>query len=251
MRIFLLSVLVLSFGLSACRKDSPHRINKYHRQAVGSWGDEILGGKKYKGLTVQVIYMTGFKPTDEAITNLKAMFEARCNKSDGVSFVYKEISAQGLSNYTLDDVKSIENNSRSVFTQKKNIAITFLFLDGPSHEDSSSGTILGEAYYNTSIVIYESSIHDYSDDITEPERYKLETVVLTHELGHIFGLVNLGAAMKTSHEDSSHKAHCNNQDCLMYWEAETGSAIANLVGNSPIPTFDSNCLADLQGNGGK
>lgn len=251
MRIFLLFLTITFIGLSSCRKDGNHRINKYHRQSVGSWGGEILSGNKYKSLTVQIIYMTGYKPTDEAITNLQALLNAHCNKPKGIEIVYKEISAQGKAGYTLDDIKQIEDDNRSEFTWRKNIAITYIFVDGPSADNSGSGVILGEAYYNTSLVIFEKSVHDYSDDINEPDRYKLETVVINHEMGHILGLVNLGASMKTNHEDGSHPAHCSNQDCLMYWETETGSAIDNLLGNAPIPTLDANCIADLQSNGGK
>ena len=251
MRRFVLFFVAFIIGFTSCKKDSKHHITKYHRQSVGSWGDEILSDNKYKSLTVQIIYMTGCKPTDEAVGHLKALLNAHCKKPKGIEVVYKEIAAQGKTSYTLDDIKQLEEDNRTEYTWRKNIAITYLFVDAPSSESGGSGVILGEAYYNTSLVIFEKSVQDYSDNVTEPERYKLETVVMNHELGHILGLVNLGSSMKTSHEDGSHPAHCNNQDCLMYWEAETGSAINNLLGNSPSPSLDANCIADLQGNGGK
>lgn len=251
MNRFFLLLLILFVGFSSCKKDSKRKVNKHHRQSVGSWSDKILSDKKYDKLVVQIIYMTGFKPTDQAVANVKTLLEQRCNKKEGVSVVFKEIAAQGKTSYTISDIKEIEDEERSEFTFKKTIALTFLFLDGPSSENEGAQVVLGQAYFNTSMVIYEESIHENSDEFIEPERYKLETLVMNHEIGHIFGLVNLGTAMTTSHQDTNHGAHCTNEDCLMFWEAETGTAVANLVGNSPIPAFDANCLADLKANGGK
>lgn len=250
-RILLFLVLGLVLGLPACRKDGKFRVNRNHRQAVGYSAQDILSEKKYKSITIQILYMTGYKPTEEAISNLKSTIGERCRKSKGIEIVYKEIAAQGKSSYTLSDIKDIEEDERSEFTARKNIAVTIIFLDGPSSDDEGSAVVLGVAYYNTSLAIYEGTVHEFSDEFTEPERYKLETTVLNHELGHILGLVNIGSPMQTNHLDSENGAHCDNPDCIMYWEAETGSIMGNLLGNNPIPTFDGNCIIDLQANGGR
>ncbi len=250
-RFVLFLVLGLVLGLPACRKDGKFRVNKNHRQVVGYSAQDLLSEKKYKSITIQIIYMTGYKPTEEAVDNLTSVIGERCRKSKGINVVYKEITAQGKSSYTLSDIKEIEDDERSEFTAHKNIAVTFIFLDGPSADDQGSAVVLGMAYYNTSLAIFEGTIHEYSDEFTEPERYKLETTVMNHELGHILGLVNVGSPMQSNHIDSEYGAHCNNPDCIMYWEAETGSIMGNLLGNNPIPTFDANCIADLQANGGR
>jgi predicted Zn-dependent protease len=251
MKRFLFLLVIVLVGAAGCKKDGKFRVRKNHKQSVGSSAGDILSDKKYEKLTVQIIYMTGYRPTDGAIDNLREMLTERCDKSDGISIVFKEIAAQNKSSYTLSDVKEIEDAARSEFTTRNNIAVTVLFLDGPSADDQSNAVVLGIAYYNTSVAIFESTVHDYSNQLNEPERYKLETVVLNHEMGHFFGLVNLGTPLQSSHEDGSYPGHCNNPDCLMYWEAETGSAIANLIGSNPIPDFDANCISDLQHNGGK
>ena len=251
MRHTIFSLLFILFAVLACQKDGNHKIKKNHRQVVGDSAGGLLSDKKYEKLTVQIIYMTGFRPTDGAMDNLKLMLTERCNKPDGISLIYKEIPAQGKTSYTVADIKDIEDNNRSEFTTRNNIAVTVLFLDGPSADNQGNAVILGIAYYNTSLAIFESTINDYTNQLNEPQRYKLETLVLNHEFGHLFGLVNLGTNPQSSHEDGSHAGHCNNENCLMYWEAETGNAITNLIGNTPIPDFDANCISDLQHNGGK
>lgn len=244
-------LIVLLAASSGCKKDSKRRIEKFHRQEVGSSANKILSDKDYQSLTVEIVYMTGSRPTEEAMNNLKSMISQFCNKPDGISFKYHEIAAQGKAAYSISDVRTIENDTREEFTYKKDLAIYFLFLDGPSSENQGSSMVLGQAYYNTSMVIYEKTLQDNSGGFGEPELYKLETAVINHELGHILGLVNNGSNMYHAHQDTAHGAHCDNSDCLMYWEAETGSIFNNLLGNSPIPVLDDNCVKDLRENGGK
>ena len=252
MRIITLLIIAGAIGtFSACKKDSDRRIRKFHRQEVGSSANDILSDKKYESITVEILYMSGFRPTDLAIDNLKQLISSRCNKPDGIDVVFHEIPAQGKSSYSVSDVRSLEADHRKEFTFKKDLAVCFIFMDGPSNENQGSSMVLGQAYYNTSMVIYEKSLQDNAGGFGEPELYKLETTVINHEFGHILGLVNTGSDMYYLHQDTQHGAHCTNADCLMYWEAETGSMFDNLLGNAPVPTLDAYCIKDLQENGGK
>ena len=153
--------------------------------------------------------------------------------------------------YTIQEIVSIEEFNRTKYNTENQIAVWAFFADGESASNSGSGVILGTAYRNTSFVIYEETIHDLSNSAFEPNRSVLETTVINHEFGHILGLTNLGTQLQSEHEDPTHPKHCNAEDCLMYWSAESGSGIDNLVGLSSAPTLDSLCIADLQANGGK
>lgn len=236
---------------SGCKKDSDRRIRKFHRQEVGSSAKDILSDKKYESITVEMIYMAGFRPTDAAVDALKQLMSARCNKPGGIQVVFHEIPAQGKSSYSINDVRSLEEQYRKEFTFKKDLAVCFIFMDGPSGENQGSSMILGQAYFNTSMVVYEKTLQDNAGGFGEPELHKLETTVINHEFGHILGLVNTGSDMYYAHQDTQHGSHCNNADCLMYWEAETGNMFDNLLGNAPVPALDANCIKDLQSNGGK
>lgn len=126
-----------------------------------------------------------------------------------------------------------------------------MFVNGKSSKDSDSSFVLGTAYYNTSFVIFEETIRELSNGTFEPERSLLESSVIHHEFGHILGLTNLGTPLQTDHEDADHPKHCNEESCLMYWTAETSQGIGNLFSSNQIPTLDSQCIADLQANGGR
>jgi hypothetical protein len=85
-----------------------------------------------------------------------------------------------------------------------------------------------------------------SGGINQVNRTQLYTTLLEHEFGHLFGLVAQGTPMVTPHNDAANGAHCNNNNCLMYYAIETGASQ-----NGSIPTFDANCRADMKANGGK
>lgn len=247
--LFILACFLTTFF--GCKKDSDRRIRKFHRQEVGSSAKDILSDEKYKSISVEIIYMNGFRPTDAAVDHLKQLISSRCNKPDGINLVFHEIPAQGKSSYSISDVRALEEKHRNEFTFKKELAVCFIFMDGPSSENQGSSMVLGQAYFNTSMVVYEKSLQDHSGGLGEPELSKLETTVMNHEFGHILGLVNTGSEMYYTHQDTEHGSHCTNVDCLMYWEAETGNVFNNLIGNAPVPTLDPNCIKDLQQNGGK
>ncbi|NNC69731.1 MAG: membrane metalloprotease, partial [Flavobacteriaceae bacterium] len=65
------------------------------------------------------------------------------------------------------------------------------------------------------------------------------------------GLVNVGSPMQTHHQDTAHGKHCIEEECLMYYTAETGEGLVNMLSGGSVPSLDTQCKADLQANGGK
>ena len=124
-------------------------------------------------------------------------------------------------------------------------------MNGEYDKNTSSGKVLGVAYRNTSFVIFEETIKSFSTGVLAPSQFTLESVVINHEFGHILGLVNVGSAMQNNHQDVAHGKHCSEEDCLMFWTAETGEGLVNMLSCGSVPNLDSQCIADLQANGGK
>ena len=79
------------------------------------------------------------------------------------------------------------------------------------------------------------------------QRY-IEQATVVHEIGHAVGLVNNGLPMVTSHEDSAHKHHSTNTNCVMYWAVTSTTDILTLVGNyvtgNTLNLFGSESLQD-------
>lgn len=218
----------------------------------GETARDFLAADTYTKLVVEVQAMQGYSPNATTLDNLKTFLEARLNKPGGVTIHSDtEITAEGKTSYSIDDIKAIEAEHRQMYRSGDQIIAYFLFVDGPSSSDTGSFKTLGHAYGSSSMVLYEKTIQSLSGTpITQPSRVVLETTVIEHEMGHILGLVNTGTTPQTSHQDTPNGAHCTDTNCLMYYLADTGDVVSNLLGGS-IPALDSACVQDLQANGGK
>jgi hypothetical protein len=252
-------IVILTMGLVlfvSCSKDdaldTSETINPVtNKQTTGSSSNDLLSDKKFTSIVVEVVYVQGFEPSTTAINNFVSFLNARTYKPNGISIVKRAIPSTGKATFTDKEIVAIEDANRTKFNTSNQIAVWLFFTDGKSASDTSTAVVLGTAYRNTSLVIYEQTVQGLSDSPFEPNRSLLETTVISHEFGHILGLTNLGAPLQSNHEDTSHPKHCNVESCLMYWSSETGHGIANMVSGGSAPQLDAQCLADLRANGGK
>jgi len=240
----LLFSLLLFAVLSCDNEKDPAIINRSVRPG------DFLSATDYKSLTVEIVYVEGFQPTASTVQNLKAFLSARLNKPTGINVVQRAVPSSGASIMDVDLLRQIEKEERQENTGGSNITAYFYFSDVEYTNSTSSSKVLGVAYDYSSMAIFENSVHEFSGGVGKPSITTLETTVIFHEFAHILGLVNNGTQMQENHQDSSHEGHCNNQDCLMYYLAETSGIATNLFGGA-VPSLDANCLADLKAAGGK
>lgn len=231
------AIFLLIFSLAGCKKDKRDFLFPVKPH-------DFLSASKYESLTLDIVYVEGYQPTPQAVSNLQDFLGKRLNKPGGISVVYKSISSPGKSFFTIDDLRELEKKHRSGYSHHKTLVAFMFFGDAPY----SDGNVLGIAYGNSSLGIFEKTVHDYSGGIAQPSQTVLETIVEEHEFGHLMGLVDDGTDMVTNHQANG--KHCNNQDCLMYYATETTDLTANITGGN-IPELDANCIADLRKNGGK
>ena len=254
----IIAILTIGFVLLvSCSKEEDSISNSgtvttaNNKKATGSSSNDLLSDKKFTSMVVEVVYVQGFEPSTTAINNFVSFLNARTYKPNGISIVKRAIPSTGKTTYTDQEIVAIEDANRTKYNTSNQIAVWLFFTDGKSINDTSTSVILGTAYRNTSLVIYEQTVQGLSDSPFEPNRSLLETTVISHEFGHILGLTNLGAPLQSNHEDTTHPKHCNVESCLMYWSSETGHGIANMVSGGSAPQLDAQCLADLRANGGK
>ncbi len=212
--------------------------------------NNFLSDQKYDKLIVEILYVNGFQPTTATVDNLKAFLSQRLNKSGGITIIQTPVSSPGNSSYSLDAIKNTENAFRTQNTNGTTLTACFFFADADYASNSGSSKVLGIAYGNSSMCIFEKTIREFSGGLTQPSATTLETTVILHEFGHILGLVNNGTPMQAQHQDAANGKHCDDKNCLMYWSVETSDVVANILGSN-IPALNSKCLDDLRANGGK
>lgn len=244
----LLLLLCLGLILSCSKDDSNGNsgiVKALNKQNIGSSSNDLLSIKKYTSLIIELVYVEGSEPSQEAIDNLISFLNKRIYKNE-IIVEKRSIPASigGGTTYTIEQIKAIEDSNRTKYNTSDQIAVWLFFADGKSSGDTATEVVLGSAYRNTSLVIFDQTVKKWG----RSNRILLEKTVIDHEFGHILGLTNLGAKMQSAHEDEDiqHKKHCNVESCLMYWKAQV-----NMISGGSEPEMDAQCLADLQANGGK
>jgi hypothetical protein len=284
-KIILYSLLGLGLIL-ACSKDSDdapltQNVDKSaNLLATGASANDILSNTNFDRLLIEIAYVSGFRPTPTAMTSVESYLKGRTFKQS-INFTYKELSSPNEKTLVLDKVDELEKENRSVYNDGKTLAIYIYFADAPSDgDDIDEGLVtLGAVYRNTSMVIYESTVRELASRSSSISITDVESATLQHEFAHLFGLVNLGTTPVNNHEDTEAKNHCNVTGCLMRAELQFGGTNKNArvasksvlqsdcnlsgmgmmkllqqktsKGLPAVPALDTECILDLQNNGGR
>lgn len=260
-KLYLIILLPILFLVSACadqvtdpgqsddnddsNDETDHSANLL---SVGDSAKDLLSDENFDHLLVQVQYMEGAEPTDEALDNLGAFLEERVRKNNIEFQIDEPIPDGGKEKYSYKEIRDLEDEHRTEYNQGKTIAVYYLYVNGGSDQDSEDSFTLGAAYHNTSLVMFQDNIEKVSGGLGRPSKKNVETTVLNHEFSHIFSLV--GIDYDADQKDDDHGNHCSNDQCLMYYTATTND-ISGLITGGSVPELDENCLADLVAMGGK
>ena len=251
-----LAFLIVSLiFIVSCDDDDPTTLttdaseNAANKQPLGTSANELLSSDEFTSLRVEIAYPEGFRPTDNTIELLVPFLEERLNKPDGITLVESEIITNREGPYDINDIVAIEDNNRSVYNNGDEMGVWLFFSDQSSEGDTDNSVVLGTAYRNTSMVIYEKTFLELANNSTTAiSRTLIETSTIRHEFGHIFGLVNGGTPLTSDHHDEENGRHCDVEECLMYFQTVT--TIFNTSNTASLPDFDALCIQDLQANGG-
>lgn len=253
----LLPYLLFAILIASCTKDGPNDpgdggIDKSaNLKLTGSSGEDLLSDMVFTSMNIEIVYVEGFRPTDEAITIFRNFIESRVYKPDGIQINLRSVESSAKTPFNEDDIKAVERDTRTLYNVGDEIAVWIYFADGEKEEDSDQSITLGSAFRNTSIIIYEKTIKDFASRNGAPPKAIIEAATLNHEFGHLFGLVDLGINPVSEHEDPEKEGHCNIEDCLMRASIEFGSGVINVIDGTGVPELDDACIQDLQSVGGK
>jgi len=256
---FSLRLFIMFFAIATlygCKKDDSTEVMEdplaENRKGLGESAEDILSSDIYKSLTVELVFSEVYRPTQEAIDNLRDFLSARVNKPQGINIIERVVAQQPNDPFSIEDIREIEDRLRTRYTEGDDLAVYVFFSNGSSSNDTQTTVTLGTAYRNTSIVIYERTLQVITEG--DPTVLPLlESTTLNHEFGHILGLTNiLNDDIHNEHEDLAHLKHCMVEDCLMYFDATnvTRSSLERLMRRMVVPQLDPLCIGDLQAKGG-
>lgn len=221
--------------------------------SAGDDAPDYLRDVAYDKLVVEVDFHEGRRPSAEVVAALRTVLEALCTKPGGVEIVLDDAHpVPSDTSWTAADLDAFEHDVRTRWHDPAaGVAVLHVsWVAGSSARDTETGKILGTAFHGSSLVVYPDTIEDLSGGllggVLQADPY---SVVLQHEVGHLLGLVNNGTPMVAPHQDEAHGAHDENEDCLMFWEAD-GAALFDALADR-APTFDDACLDDVAAAGGR
>ncbi len=246
--------IFLALLIHSCSDDNsatPTDPNIENNRPLGTSASDILGPNGYSSLTIELVYTNSFRPEVSSILGFKNFIQGLVNKPGGIQYVERVIPDQAGAPFSIDEIRAIEDNNRTIFTEGDNLAVYVFFSNGASESDTNNSVTLGTAYRNTSMVIYQKTLEFITQ--TDPDVLPiLEQTTLNHEMGHLMGLVNIqNDDIHQVHEDPDSNKHCVHEDCLMYFDATgVGRQMLNKwMQLRAVPGLEIQCLQDLQAKG--
>jgi hypothetical protein len=252
----------------SCSKSSPNPVDetvileadkKASLLATGDSGNDILSNENFDKMKIEIAYVTGFKPTESAMTQFIDYLKEHTFKTD-IQLIYNELSSPVEDELTLQEIADLEAKNRTAYNSGSTLAIYIYFADAPAEGDDLEGGLvtLGAVYRNTSMIIHEVTIKQLAARSNTISDTDVETTTLNHEFGHLFGLVDLGAFMVNKHESQSANSdgelvgdnHCNQNGCLMRAELLFGGSSGKSIRANSIAQYEAGIKAGctLSGN---
>jgi hypothetical protein len=249
-RINLLLCLLVLAVFTACKSDDSGEATNDRAEnlkALGASAEDLLSDDIYTRLVVEIAYSQGFRPKQLTIDSFRNFLNQRLNKPGGITIIESVIDPPTGEPYTVQEIRDIESNVRTRYTNGDEIAVFVFFANGNSTNDTNTSVTLGTAYQNTSMVIYQETLQSLEQDL-----FLMEATTIRHEFGHILGLVDISGddIHPNGHIDPESSKHCAVEGCLMYFESTIPSTIPNPM-KGDIPALDALCIEDLQAKGGK
>ncbi len=207
----------------------------------------------YERLVLEVDSVPEFEPEPSALEDLKAYLEEILAKPQGVEiFLDDQLEAHEQGHEW--ESEELNQLARDSFDgdEPDALHIHIMYLDG-QRTSRNGGTTLGLAWAYKNIAMFKESIESTCSGLPLVEQStceKAELAILTHELGHVLGLVDNGLPMVEDHRDPNpdHGRHDENSDCVMYWAYDGEDAVSatkELLGNGERIEFCSPSLADI------
>ena len=255
----LILFLILIIGTMGCSRDEEknEEVSKAgNMKNLGASAGDLLGDHNFTSLIIEAAYVPGHEPSAAALEEMKSFLNYYTHKPDGISIVKTAIDVPGNGPYSIAEVAEIEKKHRTYYNDGDQLAVFIFFANGRSEAEEDDKVILGTAYRNTSMVLFEETIRKMAAGSALVSKNSITSTTLTHEFGPLFGLVDNGSPSPSDHMDAASRSHCNVSGCLMTATVEFGKGAIEYIKAQKSSTayshaFDEQCRADLRANGGK
>ena len=233
------SILILfSCSLTGCFSSEEVLPEKFG--VPGGLALACLNSSQFSEIVVEIDYESEQKPRPETLEMLVDRINSVCEKQS-VTYELFLTDFEHEGDWTNDEIRLIGRETRESDAMNGNqLRFHFMFPSGKHTNEN----VLGVAVDASTVMIFVDTIKESENLIQRPSWENIEASVTIHELGHLFGLVNLVYQSNIDHEDPDHPGHSSNEDSVMYWAIET-SDVSNIIFGTLPNEFDSDDLSDM------
>ncbi|MFQ5837445.1 MAG: hypothetical protein ACE5HJ_01515 [Thermoplasmata archaeon] len=191
----------------------------------------------YSRIIVEVDWVSGQDPDAAALDTLKNRLITYTHK-EKVDIVLSDTMEVDITLFSPNDLHSVETSYRDFDSGGDTLVLYVMYLPG-SLEDSDKS--LAVSYQGGSLAVFKEAVGRVARTTRTVSAQDVETSALIHELGHLFGLVNIVYQSDLDYEDQEHPFHSTNRSCVMYWAIETGPFLTE----KPPTDFGSEASYDI------
>jgi hypothetical protein len=204
----------------------------------GEMALDILQAEPYSRIVVEVDWTEGEEPEPAALATLEARLKQYTLK-ERVEIFLSGVVETDTASFLSRDLLDIELSFRELRSEGDTLVLYLVYLQGSLEESESS---IAVSYLGGSIAVFKEAIRKVARPRTGLSVVDVETSALVHELGHLFGLVNIVYQSDLQYEDPDHPFHSLNESCVMYWAIEVGPFLTE----RPPVDFGSEARYDIE-----
>lgn len=204
---------------------------------VGAMARRYLQSAPATSLVVEIDYVTGRRPSDQAMRHVERILERETDKP--VSVRADDAIAASASDHSFDEIAALARTHRDTRSGGATASMWIVFLDRSLEGERDT---VGVAITASTAAVFADHIQDASTAVVGADQ--IERAVLTHEVGHLLALVNIGYTSRHDHEDPQSRGHSRSRDSVMYAQIEDKGLVALITGG-PADDFDAADRDDL------